>query len=63
MMKPESFRGHFTRTSSCPLITKACIQSMENLKTAIKDSAVTISNPVFGGNVFSDFRLCLTDSW
>jgi hypothetical protein len=29
---------------------------MENLKTAIKDSAVTIVNPIFGGNVFSDFR-------
>jgi hypothetical protein len=29
---------------------------MENLKTAIKDSVVTTFNPIFGGNVFSDFR-------
>jgi hypothetical protein len=29
---------------------------MENLKTAIKDNVITIFNPVFGGNVFSDFR-------
>jgi len=42
--------------SSCPLITKPRIQSMENLKTAIKDSVVAIFNPIFSGNVFSDFR-------
>jgi hypothetical protein len=29
---------------------------MENLKTELKDSAVTIFIPIFGGNIFSDFR-------
>jgi hypothetical protein len=57
MVKPEFFqRSFYWYMSSCPLITKSCIQSTENLKTAIKDSDVTIFNPIIGGNVFSELR-------